>query len=174
MLSTVDRPQAFSGRTISTLGRRAVFCSSARIEMPRPGTMAPPRYSCLELTASTVVARTARSSRSAARSGSPPATASTSTRRAGFRSSICRLGSELAAYVGDEVVVLPAWETLPFERVSPGVEVMGRRLRAMWKLGHPDRSPRVLVAPVRALIQRLYHRQLSRNRQTTHQPVALV
>jgi transcription-repair coupling factor (superfamily II helicase) len=26
------------------------------------------------------------------------------------------------------VAVLPAWETLPFERVSPEVETMGRRL----------------------------------------------
>ena len=35
-----------------------------------------------------------------------------------------------AAYLGDDAVELfPAWETLPFERVSPGVETMGRRLR---------------------------------------------
>jgi len=29
---------------------------------------------------------------------------------------------------GAEVVLFPAWETLPFERVSPSVETMGRRL----------------------------------------------
>ena len=28
----------------------------------------------------------------------------------------------------DQVVLFPAWETLPFERVSPSVETMGRRL----------------------------------------------
>ncbi|MEL7209855.1 MAG: transcription-repair coupling factor, partial [Actinomycetota bacterium] len=67
-----------------------------------------------------------------------------------------RLTRDVAAFLGDDAVDLfPAWETLPFERVSPGVEVMGRRLRAMWKLSDPDRCPRVLVAPVRALIQRL-------------------
>src|SRR5690349_17910973 len=27
-----------------------------------------------------------------------------------------------------EVALFPAWETLPFERVSPAVETMGRRL----------------------------------------------
>ena len=32
------------------------------------------------------------------------------------------------------VAVLPAWETLPFERVSPEVETMGRRLALLWGL----------------------------------------
>jgi transcription-repair coupling factor (superfamily II helicase) len=67
-----------------------------------------------------------------------------------------RLAADLRAYLGDdEVDLFPAWETLPFERVSPGVETMGRRLRSMWRLRDPSRMPRVLVAPVRALVQRL-------------------
>ena len=72
-----------------------------------------------------------------------------------------RLSSDLRAFLGpDSVDLFPAWETLPFERVSPGVETMGRRLRALWRLRNlnkesPQRSPRVLVAPVRALVQRL-------------------
>jgi transcription-repair coupling factor (superfamily II helicase) len=72
-----------------------------------------------------------------------------------------RLAHDLSAYLGaSEVDVCPAWETLPFERVSPSVETMGRRLRAMWRLtggAHHDHatSPKVLVAPVRSLLQRL-------------------
>ncbi len=99
-----------------------------------------------------------------------------------------RLAHDLAAFVGpEEVEVCPAWETLPFERVSPSVQTMGRRLRAMWRLGRggggpssperppsrerpasaerpasperpagpADRLPRILVAPVRSLLQRL-------------------
>ena len=67
-----------------------------------------------------------------------------------------RLVSDLRTFLGPESVDLfPAWETLPFERVSPGVETMGRRLRALWRLRTPERSPRVVVAPVRALVQRL-------------------
>jgi transcription-repair coupling factor (superfamily II helicase) len=67
-----------------------------------------------------------------------------------------RLAGDVAAYLGAEHVdVFPAWETLPFERVSPSVETMGRRLRVMWRLRDPDRMPRVLVASVRALVQRL-------------------
>ncbi|MFN0091066.1 MAG: transcription-repair coupling factor [Acidimicrobiales bacterium] len=67
-----------------------------------------------------------------------------------------RLARDLAAYLGDDAVDLfPAWETLPFERVSPSVETMGRRLRCLWRLRDPERAPLVVVAPVRALIQRL-------------------
>ena len=72
-----------------------------------------------------------------------------------------RLAHDLTAFLGpDEVEVCPAWETLPFERVSPSIETMGRRLRTMWRLrcgtlGHPERIPKVLVAPARSLLQRL-------------------
>ena len=51
-------------------------------------------------------------------------------------------------------VVLPAWETLPFERVSPDVETMGRRLAVLHSLiggpaqGELPAAPRVIVAPV--------------------------
>src|SRR3984957_12335527 len=46
-----------------------------------------------------------------------------------------RLAHDLAAFLGpDHVDVCPAWEPLQFERVSPSVETMGRRLRAMWRL----------------------------------------
>ncbi len=70
-----------------------------------------------------------------------------------------QLEHDLAAFVGRErVEVLPAWETLPYERVSPATETMGRRLRALWRLGHPDRAAtgaRLVVAPIRALLQQL-------------------
>jgi transcription-repair coupling factor (superfamily II helicase) len=67
----------------------------------------------------------------------------------------------VAGAVEGPVAVLPAWETLPFERVSPEVETMGRRLALLWSLtlGVDDPSlpapPRVIVAPIRALLQRL-------------------
>jgi transcription-repair coupling factor (superfamily II helicase) len=63
--------------------------------------------------------------------------------------------------VGGSVAVLPAWETLPFERVSPEVETMGRRLAILWGLAELESDkdipapPRVIVAPIRALLQRL-------------------
>jgi len=67
-----------------------------------------------------------------------------------------RLAADLSLYLGpDDVLTFPAWETLPFERVSPSIEAMGRRMRTLWHLQDPDHSPRAIVAPVRALVQRL-------------------
>jgi transcription-repair coupling factor (superfamily II helicase) len=68
-----------------------------------------------------------------------------------------RIAGDLRQYLGaDAVELFPALETLPFERVSPATETMGRRLRVMWRLrsGGTD-LPHVVVAPVRALVQRL-------------------
>jgi len=66
-----------------------------------------------------------------------------------------RLTHDLAQFLpSDEIEEFPAWETLPFERVSPSVETMGRRLRVMWRLRH-GQPPTILVAPARALLQRL-------------------
>ncbi len=54
-----------------------------------------------------------------------------------------------------DVAHFPAWETLPFERVSPSVETMGQRLEVLWRLRNPDHTPAIVVAGVRALLQKL-------------------
>jgi len=65
------------------------------------------------------------------------------------------IAHDLACFLpADSVETFPAWETLPFERVSPSLETMGRRLRVLWRL-RTDDPPAVVVAPVRALVQRL-------------------
>jgi transcription-repair coupling factor (superfamily II helicase) len=69
-----------------------------------------------------------------------------------------RVAHDLARYLGRDgaVELFPAWETLPFERVSPSLDTMGRRLRVIWKLrAGGEHVPDVVVAPVRALVQRL-------------------
>ena len=67
-----------------------------------------------------------------------------------------QLFDDLRQYMPDgEVVLFPAWETLPFERVSPSVETMGRRLEVLWRVREPERCPAVVVASVRALLQHL-------------------
>jgi transcription-repair coupling factor (superfamily II helicase) len=67
-----------------------------------------------------------------------------------------QLHDDLAQFVGAEQVALfPAWETLPFERISPNVETMGHRLELLWRLRDPDRCPKIIVAGVRALLQKL-------------------
>ena len=67
-----------------------------------------------------------------------------------------RLCADTAAVLGpDEVALFPAWETLPFERVSPAVETMGRRLRTLHRLRDPATSPALVIASARSLLQRL-------------------
>ena len=67
-----------------------------------------------------------------------------------------QLYDDLCQYMPDgDVVLFPAWETLPFERVSPSVETMGRRLEVLWRLQSTERAPQIVVAGVRALLQHL-------------------
>ncbi len=67
-----------------------------------------------------------------------------------------QLADDLAQFLpAGEVSLFPGWETLPFERVSPAVETMGRRLELLWRVRDPERCPAVIVASVRALLQKL-------------------
>ena len=67
-----------------------------------------------------------------------------------------QLADDIKAFMPPgEVMLFPAWETLPFERVSPSVETMGRRLEVLWRLQDPERSPQIIVASMRALLQQL-------------------
>src|SRR3984885_6756076 len=68
------------------------------------------------------------------------------------------LTAELRGVFGDAVAVFPSWETLPHERLSPGVDTVGTRLMVLRRLAHPD-DPRlgpplqVVVTAVRSLLQ---------------------
>jgi transcription-repair coupling factor (superfamily II helicase) len=67
-----------------------------------------------------------------------------------------QLFDDLQQFLGrDQVALFPAWETLPFERISPSVETMGQRLQLLWRLRDPERCPAVIVSGVRALLQKL-------------------
>ncbi|MED5813822.1 transcription-repair coupling factor [Mycolicibacterium sp. 050232] len=68
------------------------------------------------------------------------------------------LTAELRGVVGDAVALFPSWETLPHERLSPGVETVGARLLLLRRLAHPEDttlgSPlRVIVTTARSLLQ---------------------
>ena len=63
------------------------------------------------------------------------------------------LHSDMSTILGfDQVELFPAWETLPFERVSPTLDSMGRRIKVAWELKN-FQSPKVVIAPVRAVTQ---------------------
>jgi len=59
----------------------------------------------------------------------------------------------------EQVVEFPAWETLPFERLSPRSDTVGRRLAVLRRLAHPTTDAsgsgpvQVVVATVRAVLQ---------------------
>jgi transcription-repair coupling factor (superfamily II helicase) len=54
-----------------------------------------------------------------------------------------------------QVLMLPGWDCLPYDRVSPTRGVMGRRMAVMEALLVPPRGPRLLVASAEAASQRL-------------------
>ena len=47
------------------------------------------------------------------------------------------LTAELRGVFGDAVAMFPSWETLPHERLSPGVDTVGTRLMLLRRLAHP-------------------------------------
>jgi transcription-repair coupling factor (superfamily II helicase) len=68
------------------------------------------------------------------------------------------LTTELKGVFGDAVAMFPSWETLPHERLSPGVDTVGTRLMMLRRLAHPDDTRlgpplQVLVTSVRSLLQ---------------------
>jgi transcription-repair coupling factor (superfamily II helicase) len=68
------------------------------------------------------------------------------------------LTAELRGVFGDAVAVFPSWETLPHERLSPGVDTVGTRLMVLRRLAHPDDARlgpplRVVATSARSLLQ---------------------
>ena len=68
------------------------------------------------------------------------------------------LTAELRAVLGAAVAMFPSWETLPHERMSPGVETVGARMLVLHRLAHPDDtrlgpSLQVVVTTARSLLQ---------------------
>ncbi len=60
--------------------------------------------------------------------------------------------AQLRSLVGDAADLLPGWETLPHERLSPGVATVAARMKTLRRLA-VDPALRIVVAPVRALLQ---------------------
>src|SRR5215208_4555474 len=68
------------------------------------------------------------------------------------------LTAELRGVLGESVAMFPSWETLPHERLSPGVDTVGARLMLLRRLAHPDDERlgpplRVVVTTTRSLLQ---------------------
>ena len=68
------------------------------------------------------------------------------------------LTAELRGVYGDAAAMFPSWETLPHERLSPGVDTVGARMMLLRRLTLPDDPVlgpplQVVVTTVRSLLQ---------------------
>mgnify|MGYP003891333347 FL=1 len=66
------------------------------------------------------------------------------------------IGNELSAILGKEAIIqFPAWETLPHEKLSPKSDTVAQRIHALYQLQNATGKAKILIAPIRALIQPL-------------------
>src|SRR5271165_5106761 len=68
------------------------------------------------------------------------------------------LAAELRGVFSTAVAVFPSWETLPHERLSPGVDTVGTRLMVLRRLAYPDDARlgpplRIVITTVRSVLQ---------------------
>ncbi|MDB5372347.1 MAG: mfd, partial [Belnapia sp.] len=54
-----------------------------------------------------------------------------------------------------EVLRFPAWDCLPYDRVSPNPEIVAERVSTLTRLLEPGSRPRILVTTVNALVQKV-------------------
>ena len=70
------------------------------------------------------------------------------------------LAEQIAFFAPElEVRHFPAWDCLPYDRVSPSADVLARRLSTLAALNKPTGSPRLVLATVNAVLQRVVPRQ---------------
>ena len=66
------------------------------------------------------------------------------------------IATEIAAILGNEAIIqFPAWETLPHEKLSPKSDTVAKRIHALYQLQNATGKAKILIAPIRALIQPL-------------------
>lgn len=73
---------------------------------------------------------------------------------------LAALAEHLAFFAPDvKVIALPAWDCLPYDRVSPHADIVAARVAALtgllqWK-NRPERFPRILLVSLNAAVQRV-------------------
>jgi transcription-repair coupling factor (superfamily II helicase) len=65
--------------------------------------------------------------------------------------------AEALGFFAPEVEVLrfPAWDCLPYDRVSPNPEIVAERVATLTRLAEPGAAPRVVLTTVNALVQKV-------------------
>ena len=69
---------------------------------------------------------------------------------------MARMAEALGFFAPDvEVLQFPAWDCLPYDRVSPAANVAARRLATLAQLGEKREKPLILLTSVNAVLQRV-------------------
>ncbi len=69
---------------------------------------------------------------------------------------MARLAEALAFFAPDaEVLRFPAWDCLPYDRVSPNAELVSERIFTLARLLEPGKRRRIVLTTVNALVQRV-------------------
>ena len=66
-----------------------------------------------------------------------------------------------------EVIRFPAWDCLPYDRVSPNPAIVSERIAALARLIEPSDTPRIVLTTVNALVQRVPPRAVFRGASLT-------
>jgi transcription-repair coupling factor (superfamily II helicase) len=73
-----------------------------------------------------------------------------------------------------EVIRFPAWDCLPYDRVSPNPAIVSERIAALARLIEPSDTPRILLTTVNALVQRVPPRAVFRGASLTVETGGLI
>ena len=74
---------------------------------------------------------------------------------------MARLADALAFFAPDiEVLRFPAWDCLPYDRVSPNPEIVSERIATLARLTEAASQPQIVLTTVNALVQRVPPRSL--------------
>ena len=69
---------------------------------------------------------------------------------------MARLHEALAFFAPEvEVLRFPAWDCLPYDRVSPNPAIVSERIACLARIGEPTDRPRIVLTTVNALVQRV-------------------
>ncbi len=75
-----------------------------------------------------------------------------------------QLAATLPFFAGDaEILRLPAWDCLPYDRASPLAAIMAERMRTLSSLATASKKPRIVLTTANALLQRLPPREAMKN-----------
>ncbi len=91
---------------------------------------------------------------------------------------VCRDDGRMARFAaalaffhpGIEVLTFPAWDCLPYDRVSPNGEIVSRRIDTLTRLATAPPDKLIVLTTVNALVQRVPPRQLFDGRVLTLRP----